>query len=150
VISTLKTRKILVVEDSPEDFEATVRALRKAGVENPIRHCQDGDEALDYLEVAASSLGDSPCIVLLDLNLPGTNGREVLAELKERDALRTLPVVILTTSTDPNDIEACYDIGASSYIRKPVGMREFEEAMKRFADYWFATVELPPQNGGRL
>jgi CheY-like chemotaxis protein len=98
---------ILVVEDSPEDYEATVRALRQSGLQNPIFHCADGDEALDFLYQhgvhAQPTPAPRPGIILLDLNLPGTDGREVLATIKHDDHLRQIPVVVLTTSEDACD-----------------------------------------------
>jgi two-component system, response regulator len=138
---------ILVVEDSPEDYTMTERAFRKAGLMNPIRHCTDGDEALDYLlhrgEYASESSAPRPGIILLDLNLPGTDGREVLQEIKRSEDLRRIPVLILTTSTDDRDIEACYSAGANSYIQKPVNLEGFMKAIQRLNDYWFEVVILP-------
>lgn len=138
---------VLLVEDSPEDFEATVRALRRAGLVNPILRCEDGDEALDFLHrrgrFAEPGAAPRPGIVLLDLNLPGTDGRDVLAELKATAALRSIPVVVLTTSTDPRDVERCYQAGANSYIEKPVDLERFMQAIQRFTDFWFHIVVTP-------
>ncbi|NIL97279.1 MAG: response regulator [Planctomycetales bacterium] len=138
---------VLVIEDSPEDFEATRRALINSGMRNGIRHCPDGDEALDYLfrrnQYARADSAPRPGIILLDLNMPGTDGREVLAEIKKDDKLRKIPVIVLTTSTDPRDIEACYAAGANSYIQKPVGLEGFMQAIQRLHDYWFEIVVYP-------
>jgi two-component system, response regulator len=138
---------ILLVEDSPEEYEATVRALKKAGLANPIVRCEDGDEALDYLfrrgRYADPAAAPRPGIVLLDLNLPGTDGREVLAAVKADDDLRSIPVVVLTTSTDERDIERCYQAGANSYVKKPVDLGGFMTAVQRLRDYWFEVVILP-------
>lgn len=138
---------ILLVEDSPEDFEATVRALRRAGLVNPILRCEDGDEALDFLHqrgrFAEPGAAPRPAIVLLDLNLPGTDGRDVLAELKANPALRSIPVVVLTTSTDPRDVERCYHAGANSYIEKPVDLERFMQTIQRFTEFWFHIVVTP-------
>ena len=138
---------ILLVEDSPEDFEATVRALRKAGLANPIFRCEDGDEALDYLHLrgryADPAKAPRPGIILLDLNLPGTDGREVLDAVKADDDLRSIPVVVLTTSTDERDIDRCYQAGANSYVKKPVDIGGFTTAVQRLRDYWFEVVILP-------
>jgi CheY-like chemotaxis protein len=138
---------ILLVEDSPEDFEATVRALRKAGLANPIFRCEDGDEALDFLyrrgRFAAPEAAPRPGIVLLDLNLPGTDGREVLAAVKSDPALRSIPVVVLTTSTDERDIDRCYQAGANSYISKPVDLDGFMQAVQSLKDFWFEIVIVP-------
>lgn len=138
---------ILLVEDSPEDYEATVRALRRAGLANPIHRCEDGDDALDYLfrrgRHADTASASRPGIILLDLNLPGTDGREVLAEVKADPALRTIPVVILTTSTDARDVERCYAAGANSYIKKPVDLDGFMQAIQRLKEFWFEIVIVP-------
>jgi CheY-like chemotaxis protein len=138
---------ILLVEDSPEDFEATRRALHKSGLRNPIYRCSDGDEALDFLhrrgEFADASTAPRPGIILLDLNLPGTDGREVLADIKSDERLKQIPVIVLTTSSDDRDVEACYKSGANSYIQKPVDMDGFIKAIERLNDFWFEVVILP-------
>lgn len=140
---------ILLVEDNPQDYEATVRAFRKAGLANDIRRCADGDEALDYLFRRGSyedpAKAPRPSLILLDLNLPGVDGREVLAEVKADPDLRRIPVIVLTTSADPRDIEACYQAGANSYVQKPVGLDGFLRAIQRLKDYWFEIAILPKQ-----
>lgn len=138
---------ILLVEDSPEDYEATVRAFKKSGLRNPIVRCEDGDSALDYLfrrgrwEEPESS--PRPGVILLDLNLPGTDGREVLQEIKRHDQLRHIPIIVLTTSNDERDVDACYQAGANSYVQKPVDMDGFIRAIERLNGYWFEVVVLP-------
>jgi two-component system, response regulator len=138
---------ILLVEDSPEDFEATVRAFKRSGLKNPIFRCEDGDGALDFLhqrgQYADTGQAPRPGIVLLDLNLPGTDGREVLTEIKRDESLRHIPVIVLTTSNDERDVEACYLAGANSYIQKPVDMEGFLRAIERLKGYWFEVVVLP-------
>ncbi|MDH3717316.1 MAG: response regulator [Planctomycetota bacterium] len=138
---------VLVIEDSPEDYEATRRALLKSGMRDGIKHCQDGDEALDYLyrrkQFADPEKSPRPGIILLDLNMPGTDGREVLEEIKKDEELRNIPIIVLTTSTDERDIEACYAAGANSYVQKPVGLEGFMEAIQRLHDYWFEIVVYP-------
>lgn len=138
---------ILVVEDSPDDYEATHRALRQGGIANKVRWCQDGDEALDYLlrrgEYADAEVSPRPDLILLDLNLPGTDGGEVLAAIKQNENLKRIPVVVLTTSDDPIDIRSCYDSGANSYVQKPVEFSRFIEAVQRLKDYWFKVVVIP-------
>jgi CheY-like chemotaxis protein len=135
---------ILLVEDSPEDLETTERAFRKSGLKNPILRCCDGDEALDFL-FRRGSFADAPRpgVILLDLNLPGTDGREVLAEIKASSHLKHIPVIVLTTSSDDRDVRACYQAGASSYIQKPVDLDGFMRAIERLNDYWFEVVILP-------
>ena len=140
---------ILLVEDSPEDFEATERAFRKSGLKNPIQRCVDGDEALAYLfrrgAYADPARSPRPGIVLLDLNLPGTDGREVLEAVKGDDALKQIPVIVLTTSSDERDVEACYLAGANSYIQKPVDLDGFMKAIEHLNGFWFEVVILPQE-----
>ena len=139
--------EILIVEDSPEDYEAIIRVLRKSGLKNSIYHCQNGDEALDYLyrrgQYADPRLSPTPGIILLDLNMPGTDGREVLETIKEDKGLRHIPVVVLTTSGDQRDINMSYDRGANSYIQKPVDLAGFVRAITMLKGYWFEITVLP-------
>ncbi|MES1241290.1 MAG: response regulator [Acidobacteriota bacterium] len=143
------SQPILLVEDSPEDFEATQRAFRKSGLKNTLRRCEDGEEALDYLfhrgRYADPESAPTPGVILLDLNLPGTDGREVLAEIKNDERLKKIPVVVLTTSVDERDINVCYRSGANSYIQKPVDIDGFVKAIERLNDYWFEVVILPKE-----
>ena len=132
--------ELLVIEDSPEDFEATRRSLVRGGLANPIVHLPDGDAALDYLFEARSA---TPALILLDLNLPGTDGRQVLSRVKGDPQLREVPVVVLTTSRDERDVAACYRAGANSYIQKPVDLAGFQRALKILREYWFDVVVLP-------
>ena len=134
---------LLVIEDSPEDFEATRRSLLRGGLENPIVHLPDGDAALDYLFEKSDSTRAAPALILLDLNLPGTDGRQVLARVKDDPKLRQVPVVVLTTSRDDRDVAACYRAGANSYIQKPVDLAGFQRALKSLREYWFDVVVLP-------
>jgi two-component system, response regulator len=141
------SQPILLVEDTPEDAEATLRAFKKAGMANPIFHCKDGDDALDYLrrrgKYADPASAPRPGMILLDLNMPGTDGREVLAAIKADESLRQIPVIVLTTSSDERDIQVCYRDGANSYIQKPVDMKGFLESIQRLVDYWYHIVLLP-------
>lgn len=138
---------ILLVEDSPEDFEATVRAFKRSGLNNPIYRCEDGENALDFLHrrgpYADPERSPRPGVILLDLNLPGTDGREVLTEIKRDDQLKQIPVIVLTTSNDARDVESCYQAGANSYIQKPVDTEGFVRAIERLNGYWFEVVVLP-------
>jgi CheY-like chemotaxis protein len=141
------SQPILLVEDSPEDFETTERAFRRSGLKNPIFRCADGDEALDFLHrrgrYSEPEKAPRPGVILLDLNLPGTDGREVLAEIKNDPHLKQIPVIVLTTSNDERDVEVCYRCGANSYIQKPVDLDGFMKAIERLNDYWFEVVILP-------
>jgi two-component system, response regulator len=135
---------ILLVEDSPEDYESMLRAFQKAGLANPIVRCATGDEALDFLHRRGTCVdAPSPGIILLDLNLPGTDGREVLQDIKRTEELQQIPVVVLTTSNDSRDVTECYRAGANSYIQKPVDVDGFLRAMQSLRDYWFEVVILP-------
>ena len=140
-------QSILIVEDNDDDYFATMRAFGKANFANPVRRCTNGDQALDYLlrrgEFAAPGTASRPGIVLLDLNLPGTDGREVLRAIKGDPDLRKIPVIVLTTSHSEPDIEACYAAGANSYVQKPVNFERFVQAISRLSDYWINVSILP-------
>jgi CheY-like chemotaxis protein len=129
---------ILLVEDSPEDYEVTVRSLRRAGYTQELHHCQSGDDALARLRS-----DPRPNLVLLDLNLPGLDGREVLAEIKQDARLRSIPVAVLTTSDSPADVEACYQAGANCYLVKPVDLERFERTVRSLREFWLECVVLP-------
>jgi len=140
---------ILIVEDSDIDYETTLRAFKKSKMANPVQRCEDGEEALDYLfqrnGYSPAEKSPRPGLILLDLNLPGTDGREFLKEIKKDPELKTIPVIILTTSSDDKDIETCYQAGANSYIQKPVDLEGFFTAIQRLKDFWFEVVLLPKQ-----
>ncbi len=114
---------------------------------NPIQRCEDGEEALDYLHqrnrYSRAESSPRPDLILLDLNLPGTDGRDVLEEIKKDPELRTIPVIVLTTSSDDKDINKCYQAGANSYIQKPVDLQGFFTAIQRLREFWFEVVLLP-------
>ena len=141
------TQALLVIEDSDEDFEAFGRIMRKSSVTNPIYRCIDGDDALDFLyhtgEYIDLAKAPRPSIILLDLNLPGTDGREVLEQLKQDDEFKTIPVVVFTTSSNPKDIEVCYQYGVNGYILKPIDVNKLTRTLQVFIDYWFEAVLLP-------
>ena len=142
-----RTQPILLVEDNPEDYQTTVRAFKKANLVNDIFRCEDGDEALDFLFRRGAYVdpvkSPRPGIILLDLNMPGTDGREVLEEIKNSPELKKIPVVVLTTSSDERDINVCYAIGASSYIQKPVDINGFMKAIQLLKEYWFEIAIIP-------
>ena len=141
------SQPILLVEDSPEDYETTRRAFEKSGLRNRLFRCADGDEALDYLNQRGIYLdartAPRPGVILLDLNLPGRDGRDVLEEIKSNETLSSIPVIVLTTSADERDVNACYRAGANSYIQKPVNLEGFIHAVQRLHDFWFEVVILP-------
>lgn len=137
---------ILVVEDSAEDFLALNRAFRKHALPNPVLRCADGDEALDYLRGYGKNPAwpaGLPALVLLDLNMPGTDGREVLGNVKQDPLLHQIPVVIFSTSSNSRDIEDCYRLGANSYLTKPVSYTDLEEKIRVTMKYWLEASELP-------
>jgi CheY-like chemotaxis protein len=141
------TQPLLLIEDSDEDFETFQRMMRKGCVANPIYRCIDGDEALDFLyhtgKYIDSAKAPRPSIILLDLNLPGTDGREVIEQIKQDDSLKSIPVVVFTTSSNPKDIETCYRYGANGYILKPINIKKLMRTFQIFIDYWFEAVVLP-------
>lgn len=138
---------ILIIEDSPEDYEACVAALTEdSNIVNPIAWCENGEDALAYLRKEGKYAGgdhEMPGVILLDLNLPGLDGRDVLAMLKNDPNTKRLPVVVMTSSSDQMDIDRCYDAGANSYVVKPVNLDGFLAAIARLRDYWFKIVVLP-------
>ena len=142
---------ILLVEDSPEDYEATVRSLTRSGLANPIFRCETGESALDYIfqrgEFASPKKAPRPGLILLDLDLPGIDGREVLAQIKNHAELKTIPVVVFTISNDEHEVEKCYQAGANGYVKKPVDLDGFIKAINRLTNYWFEIVVLPKPNG---
>lgn len=143
------TKPVLLIEDSDEDFEAFGRILRKSSIKVPIYRCTNGDEALDFLqhkgEYSDWINAPRPAIILLDLNLPGTDGREVLQEIKQDENLNNIPVVIFTTSSNPKDIDICYRYGISGYILKPMNIQQLMNTVKVVIEYWLGTVILPEQ-----
>ena len=142
-----QTHPILLVDDNPHDYEATKRCLKQIGVTNPLMYCADGNEALDLLHELSSqrqhSRAPRPSLILLDLNLPGIDGREVLNQLKQDKHLKSIPVVVLTTSSDSKDINACYDKGANGYVVKPVDYDGLLEAMRTLCNFWFEVAQVP-------
>lgn len=140
---------ILLVEDNQDDYEATMRSLKKNHFMNHVHWCRRGQEALDYLYKKGSYAKNTdikrPGLILLDLNMPGIDGRKVLELIKSDSKLRPIPVVVLTTSSDSKDVDQCYSLGASTYIQKPVSFEGLTEAIRTMKDYWFGVAILPNQ-----
>lgn len=141
-------QSILIVEDSDDDYETIERALsRGENLKNPLIRCDNGQDALDFLQrsgkFADRAEHPAPGIVLLDLNMPGIDGREVLSSMKSNDKLKHIPVIVMTTSSDERDIDDCYKMGANTYIVKPLDWRGFMEAMSRLKEYWIELAWLP-------
>lgn len=141
-------KPLLIVEDSDEDFAALSRTITEANVNSPIYRCEDGEEALEFLfhegEYQDTELYPRPALILLDLNLPGTDGRDVLDSLKQDKVLKSIPVIVLTTSSNPKDIQSCYRQGVSGYLVKPMSINKLSQLINTFLEYWFKVVELPP------
>jgi two-component system response regulator len=145
-------QRILLVEDNPRDVELTRRALQKANVSNGIRVVEDGVEALNFFfgEDGKSGCADEECpvVVLLDLKLPKVDGLEVLRQMRANEKTKRIPVVVLTSSSEEKDIVASYDLGANSFVRKPVKFNDFAEAIRQLGLYWLI-LNQPAPNGVR-
>jgi two-component system, response regulator len=143
-----KQRVILLVEDNADDEALTLRALKKNNITNTVVVARDGVEACDYLfgtgQYAGRDPNDQPQIVLLDLKLPKLNGFDVLARVRADKRTKTTPVIILTSSREQQDIAHGYDLGANSYVRKPVDFEQFVEAVRQLGLYWLVLNENPP------
>ncbi len=136
--------EILLVEDNPGDARLTTEALKEAKVRNKLRHIDDGVEALAFLRRQGKYAGaQRPDLILLDLNLPRKDGREVLAEIKADPCLKRIPVVILTTSQAEEDILKAYNLNANCYVSKPVDLDQFIKVITSINDFWLTIVKLP-------
>ncbi|MGL4622726.1 MAG: response regulator [Chroococcidiopsis sp.] len=142
-----KTPSLLIVEDSDEDFETLQRLLRSSQLVIPIYRCHNGDRALEFLlrtsQYANPELAPRPNLILLDLNLPGTDGRQVLYQIKQNDNLKSIPVVVFTTSSNPKDVDICYEYGVNSYIVKPIDFAKLKQSIQTIVNYWFEVNILP-------
>lgn len=136
---------VLIVEDNEDDYEATRRSFMKNHFINPLSWSRSAEEALRVLRSADALGGEGamPDLILLDLNMPGMDGREFLEIIKAEEHLKSIPVVVLTTSSDASDIERCYQLGASTYIQKPVSFDGLTQAVRTMKDYWFGIALLP-------
>jgi len=138
---------ILLVEDNPNDVELTLRAMKKSGILNPVTVLNDGQEALDFLFCQGAYADRPNClkpkIIMLDLKLPKVDGLEVLKAVKTNPRTRTIPVVVLTSSREEQDIVASYDLGVNSYIVKPVDFEHFVDAVSRLGLYWLLLNQTP-------
>jgi CheY-like chemotaxis protein len=142
-------RVILLVEDNADDEVLTLRALRKSNIRNPIAVARDGAEALDYIFVRGVHAGRDPHIqlqvVLLDMHLPKLDGLAVLRHIRENERTRLLPVVMLTSSNEEQDLQGSYQLGVNSYVRKPVGVTEFFDAVRQLGVYWLVLNAPSPR-----
>lgn len=147
----LTQKTLVIVEDNPDDEALTARALRRNNIANPLVVLRDGAEALDYLFGSGAYAGrdprEVPAVILLDLKLPKLDGLEVLQRLRADPRTRLIPVVILTSSVEEQDILSSYSLGANSYIRKPVEFEAFVQAARQLGLYWLVLNEAPPPPG---
>lgn len=145
----MQAKVILLVEDNPDDVRLTRRALKANGISNELVVANDGAAALEYLQRAcATTDGVFPAVTLLDLNLPKIDGLEVLKRVRADARLRRLPIVILTSSKEEQDLIKSYDLGANSYIQKPVDFEQFTSAVRQLGLYWLLLNEPPPPPAG--
>ncbi len=142
---------IFLVEDSPDDVDLTKRALLQNNITNEIVVAKDGEEALDFLfnqgELEGRVMKEYPVVTLLDIKMPKVDGLQVLRRIREEDSTKLLPVVILTSSTEEKDIVNGYELGANSYVNKPVDFKQFLDAVKQLGLYWLLLNEPVPING---
>lgn len=138
---------LLIAEDSDEDFEVLQLLMKQMQVRNPIYRCTNGDKVLDFLyhegDYDEPESAPRPSVILLDLNLPGTDGRDILEQLKQDQNLKEIPIIVFTTSSNPKDIEFCYEKGANGYLIKPVDSDELEKTVQAFVGYWLE-ANTPP------
>ena len=140
-------KTILLIEDNPDDEKLTIRAMKKNNIVNEIVVVRDGAEALEYLfgtgKYEGRNIYEAPQVILLDLNLPKIGGLEVLKRIRNHEATRLFPVVVLTSSKDEPDLIESYKLGANSYIRKPVDFNQFSDAIRQLGLYWLVLNEVP-------
>jgi two-component system response regulator len=144
---SMSRKTLLLVEDNPDDEALTLRALGKYNLANQIVVARDGQEALDYMfgegEYSDRDTGQLPQVILLDLKLPKVDGLQVLERLRKDSRTRHVPVVVLTSSNEEQDLIRSYDLGANSYVRKPVDFEQFLEAARQLGLYWMVLNEVP-------
>ncbi|HEY3371701.1 MAG TPA: response regulator [Prolixibacteraceae bacterium] len=143
-------KKILLVEDNPNDVELTIEALAEQNLDNRVIVLNDGVKAMEYLlydEKFKNRVHENPAVILLDIKMPRMDGLEVLQSIKNNQELKTIPVVMLTSSREEPDLKKCYEYGVNAYVVKPVNYKDFFEAVKHLGIFWASLNELPP-NGG--
>jgi CheY-like chemotaxis protein len=152
ILEASPTPVILLADDDPDDREMTMKAAKKCQLSAEFHCVSDGEELLEFLRLTGRylppALAPAPALILLDLNMPKMDGREVLAEIKRDPALRHIPVVVLTTSNAERDVSRTYDLGGSSFISKPATMAAFVQVMTVLGQYWFEIVKLPAASDG--
>jgi chemotaxis family two-component system response regulator Rcp1 len=144
-LEAVRPIEILLVEDSAGDVRLTMEALKDAKICNRLNVAEDGVKAMEFLRQEGTHAGSPrPDLILLDLNLPRKDGREVLEEIKADQSLRRIPVVILTTSQAEEDVLRAYNLHANCYVTKPIGFQEFMKVIRTIEDFWLTVVRLPP------
>lgn len=145
----MENKTILLVEDNQDDVDLTLHAFKKNNIKNVVKVVNDGAEALDYLfgkgKYSGRNLEEMPAIILLDIKLPNVGGLEVLQQIRANELTKLLPVVILTSSKEEQDIINSYSFGVNSYVRKPVDFNQFAEAVRQLGLYWLLLNEAPPK-----
>ena len=145
-LTTARAIEILLIEDSPSDVALTIEALKAGKIGNNLNHVADGVEAMEYLKQQGSfAKSPRPDLIMLDLNLPKKDGREVLRELKSDPSLKLIPVIVLTTSRSDKDVLQSYELSANCYITKPVDFQQFIDVVKSIEHFWLSVVMLPPR-----
>lgn len=135
----ISSRNVLLVEDNQDDAELIIRSLKKSRIANKVDWARSGEEALEFIDNLENGL---PALILLDLKLPGINGDEVLKGIRDRDKSRNVPVVLLTSSDEDEDVKKIYELGANSYIVKPVNFDKFVSAVEQLGMYWLVLNEI--------
>ena len=145
----IKPATILLVEDDPGDQKLITVSLRNQKLGNEVRIAGSGEEAMDFLYQRGKYSHETsrPDLILLDLNMPGMGGKEFLRRIKEDEKMKTIPVIILTSSDSDDDIIDTYNLHASGYVKKPVKLEDFKRVMKQIKEYWFVLCRLPPREG---
>lgn len=146
----IRVKKILLVEDNPQDVELTVEAFLEQNLANRLITVYDGVEAMDYLLYRDEYQGrekENPAVILLDIKMPRMDGIEVLQEIKSNPELKAIPIVMLTSSREEPDLKTCYELGVNAYVVKPVAFKDFFEVVKHLGVFWAVLNELP-QDGG--
>ena len=147
------TIEVLLVEDNPHDAEMTIRALKRVNLANRLIHVKDGAEALDFIfargAFSGREIGDKPKVILLDIKMPKVDGIEVLRQIKSNENTKMIPVVIMTSSKEEQDIITSYNLGVNSYVVKPVDFENFAKAVSQLGFYWLITNQATEQSIGR-
>jgi CheY-like chemotaxis protein len=149
-MSKLEPIKILIVEDNPQDVEMIKGEMSKGRIKNELFHVDDGAKAVDFLKhegpYSKGTQFPRPDLILLDLKIPLLSGLDVLKVIKQDHALKNIPVIVLTSSDEDIDIKKAYDLGANSYLAKPVGLEAFVSVMQKLKEYWFVVARIPKED----